>query len=281
MSINVKINDGKPLDISFLTFSGGERHIQLPETNSLIANQVEILARIRDTTSIMDLLLVVNALRYQFGDNVNINLTLPYLPYARQDRVCATGQAFSLEVFSGLLTSLRLNKITVWDCHSQEGLDLTGAINVSPENIIKASESLVSILTAPDSVLVCPDQGAQARCTAIKNTLAVQEMVQCFKKRDPATGKILNTEVEVDSLEGKTAIITDDICDGGFTFIKIAEQLKEKGAKKVILFVTHGIFSKGLTVFQGLIDEIYTTNSFELANNISEKSVPLVNIINY
>jgi ribose-phosphate pyrophosphokinase len=281
MSINVKINDGKPLDISFLTFSGGERHIQLSEAKSLIVDHIEISARVRDTSSIMDLLLVVNALRYQFGDNVNINLTLPYLPYARQDRVCATGQAFSLEVFSGLLKSLRLNNITVWDCHSQVGLDLTGAINVSPENIIKASESLVKILTAPDSVLVCPDQGAQARCTAIKNTLAVQEMVQCFKKRDPATGKILNTEVEADTLEGKTAIITDDICDGGFTFIKIAEQLKEKGAKKVILFVTHGIFSKGLTVFQGLIDEIYTTNSFELANNSSEKSVPLVNIINY
>jgi len=71
--------------------------------------------------------------------------------------------------------------------------------------------------------------------------------------------------VKVDSLEGRTAIITDDICDGGYTFIKVAEQLKAKGASKVILFVTHGIFSKGLGVFDGLIDHVFTTDSFEHA----------------
>ena len=71
--------------------------------------------------------------------------------------------------------------------------------------------------------------------------------------------------MKVESLEGRTAIITDDICDGGYTFIKVAEQLKAKGASKVILFVTHGIFSKGLDVFEGLIDHVYTTTSFEHA----------------
>ena len=48
---------------------------------------------------------------------------------------------------------------------------------------------------------------------------------------------------------------------------KIAEQLKEKNVAKVILFVTHGIFSKGHDVFQGLIEHIYTTNSFEQQQN--------------
>ena len=66
-------------------------------------------------------------------------------------------------------------------------------------------------------------------------------------------------------MDGRIAVITDDICDGGYTFIKVAEQLKAKGADKVVLFVTHGIFAKGLDVFDGLIDHVFTTDSFEHA----------------
>ena len=64
-----------------------------------------------------------------------------------------------------------------------------------------------------------------------------------------------------DDLSGQCAVITDDICDGGYTFIKIAEQLRQKNVGRIVLFVTHGIFSKGLGVFDGLIDEVITTNS--------------------
>jgi ribose-phosphate pyrophosphokinase len=57
-------------------------------------------------------------------------------------------------------------------------------------------------------------------------------------------------------------VITDDICDGGMTFIHVAQRLKALSAERVVLFVTHGIFSKGLGVFDGLIDHFYTTDSF-------------------
>jgi ribose-phosphate pyrophosphokinase len=70
-----------------------------------------------------------------------------------------------------------------------------------------------------------------------------------------------------DDLTGQCAIISDDICDGGYTFIKIAEQLKAKGAERIVLFVTHGIFSKGLEVFDGLVDEVITTNSLPQQTN--------------
>ena len=114
----------------------------------------------------------------------------------------------------------------------------------------------------PESVLVCPDKGALSRCADLQQQLDIRQMVNCEKRRDPATGKITHTDVLVDDLTGKTAVITDDICDGGYTFIKIAEQLKVKNVERVVLYVTHGIFSKGLGVFDGLIDSIFTTNSF-------------------
>ncbi|WCN07839.1 ribose-phosphate diphosphokinase [Marinomonas mediterranea] len=276
MSFKVKTNQNEILDVSFLTFSGGERHIQLPTVFLSPVNQIDIEARIQTATEIIDLLLLVNALRHQFSRELLINLVIPYLPYARQDRVCADGQAFSLEVFSGLLQSMDFNSITVWDCHSQKGIDLTKANNVTPAKIIAASDSLVALLKADNSVLICPDEGAVTRCREINEYFALSEMVRCYKKRDPSSGRITQTEVEVESLDGKVAVITDDICDGGFTFIKIAEQLKEKGADRVVLYVTHGIFSKGLEVFDGLIDEIYTSSSFERAFKSSKLS-----IINY
>jgi ribose-phosphate pyrophosphokinase len=122
---------------------------------------------------------------------------------------------------------------------------------------------------------VCPDKGARSRCENMATALGDRPLVYCEKVRDPATGKILGTDVHAQTLEGKTAVITDDICDGGMTFIKIAEQLKAKRADKVVLFVTHGIFSKGLDVFDTLIDHVFTTNSFPQVTD------PRLTCINY
>ena len=70
--------------------------------------------------------------------------------------------------------------------------------------------------------------------------------------------------VHADDLTGKYAVIIDDICDGGGTFIPIAKELKAKGCRKVVLYVTHGAFTKGTQVlFENGIDEIFTTNSFD------------------
>lgn len=259
--INSRIS-GREIKYTVLGFSGGERHIQLEGLSASELSEVTIRARIKSSDDLMDLLLAENALRHKYGPSLKINLELPYLPYARQDRVCASGQAFSLEVFANMLKILRLNRLVTWDCHSQKGIDLTRAINVAPVDILRSDEKLLDLIKSENSVLVCPDKGAVNRCVDIKETLNLPHMVFCEKRRDPVTGKIYKTDVLTDDMTGKYAIISDDICDGGFTFIKIAEQLREKNVGKVVLFVTHGIFSRGLDVFDGLVDEIVTTNSF-------------------
>ena len=260
MTITLKNSLSEKLDANFLQFSGGERHVQLGQLPS--EPRFVIQAAIQNSNDLMDLLLLKNALDNAYEESVRINLEVPYLPYARQDRVCAPGQAFSLKLMAELLESLNFENLVIWDCHSDKGLELTGAQNVKPLEIIKSSDELTQLLQSDETVLVCPDKGALSRCEDIKQGLHLTGMVRCEKRRDPATGKITHTEVLCDDLTGKCAVITDDICDGGFTFIKIAEQLRAKNVDRVVLFVTHGIFSKGLDVFDGLIDQIYTTNSF-------------------
>jgi ribose-phosphate pyrophosphokinase len=90
-------------------------------------------------------------------------------------------------------------------------------------------------------------------------------VVYCNKKRDPETGKLDGFSIyDYDpnpNSNGTELLIVDDICDGGGTFVGLAKKLREAGAKKVHLFVTHGIFSKGVPL-EG-IDTIYTTDSFQ------------------
>lgn len=253
--------NNQPVDVAWTTFPGGERHVQLNDLNRSLS-AVDITLQFRSSDDLLDLLLLNNALRHQYGD-IKISLSIPYLPYARQDRVCAEGQAFSLEVIAALINSTKPDRVTTWDCHSETGLRLLDAENVTPDRIIASCAGLVEELQAKVTVLICPDKGAIERCKLIQTAFDVCDIALCEKNRDPRTGKIKETRIDREDLTGKTCVITDDICDGGFTFIKIAEQLKSLNAQKIVLYVTHGIFSKGLNVFDELIDEIYTSNSMQ------------------
>ncbi|WP_109441634.1 ribose-phosphate diphosphokinase [Acinetobacter haemolyticus] len=277
--------------IKFLQFSGGERHIQLsPELLNELQANIQIKASLHNSTDVMDYLLLENVLLEQ-GSRISVEI--PYFPYARQDRICAQGQAFSLDLMTKLLNSNtekfagQRQKIVVWDCHSQMTLELLRkntrfqeVINIEPIEIIQQSPTLMQILTAERTVLVCPDAGATQRTQAIANGINSQrqhaiEVIRCEKQRDPSTGKIRTTAVDSPDLTGKTAVITDDICDGGATFIGIAKQLRSLNCQNIILYVTHGIFSKGLAVFDGLVDQIFTSNSLPQVESSK------LNIINF
>ncbi|USA51966.1 ribose-phosphate pyrophosphokinase [Acinetobacter sp. C32I] len=277
--------------IEFLQFSGGERHIQLqPELLNQLQADTQIKASLQNSTDVMDYLLLENVLLEQ---GTRLSVEIPYFPYARQDRICAQGQAFSLDLMTKLLNSNsekfvgQRQKIVVWDCHSPMTLELLRkntsfqqVINIEPIEIIQQSPALMQILSADNTVLICPDAGAIQRTQAIANSINPQrqqaiEVVHCEKKRDPSTGKIRTTAVNSPDLTGKTAVITDDICDGGATFIGIAKQLRSLNCQNIILYVTHGIFSKGLTVFDGLVDQLFTSDS------LPQAEANKLNIINF
>lgn len=273
--------------VKFMQFSGGERHVQLDEaTLNALNGIVSVRANMACSNDVMDYLLLENIL---LSKGLIVDLELPYFPYARQDRICAVGQAFSLDVMTKLLNinvdkkAGKQGKVTVWDCHSEVTTALLAAntsfaevVNVSPLEIIKQSAELSALLKDENTVLICPDKGAKARTQMVADGFNQQRqqpitVVQCDKKRDPATGKILGMQVNAMDLSGLTAVITDDICDGGATFIGIAKELRRLNCSKIVLYVTHGIFSKGTDVFDGLIDQLFTSDSIaqQPTNNVS------------
>ncbi|WP_196885623.1 ribose-phosphate diphosphokinase [Aureivirga sp. CE67] len=246
----------KGIDYKYFTFSGGEPSILIAKDFDKTL-PVTITCRIREFNSIGKLLLAVDALR-RLGV-VEIHLLIPYFPGARQDRIMQKGEAFTAKVYADLINNLHLKSVSVFDVHSEITPTLLHNCN-SISNINFVKKCLENF--EEDYCLVAPDLGASKKIYSVAKELENENVIFCHKNRDIRTGRITHTEVFKEDLEQKTCVIIDDICDKGTTFIEVAKVLKRKNAGKLILIISHGIFSAGFEVLFEYYDEIFTTDSF-------------------
>lgn len=178
----------------------------------------------------------LKALLLQMG-SVRDTLILTYLPYGRQDKQVSNTTTFALNVFAELLNVLAFDRVIIHDPHSSEALKLiANSVAVYP------TEEVKDVVAMLDCEILCyPDKGALSKYIKIYNL----PYMYGEKVRDQLTGNITHYSIMGDPA-GKNVLIVDDICDGGATFKLLAKDLLAAGAKSVVLFVTHGIFSKGL-----------------------------------
>lgn len=238
------------------TFSGGEPHIKIaPDFD--VNRKVTITHRLNSFNDLGLLCVTVDALRRM--DVKIIELFIPYFPAARQDRVMIPGEPLSVKVYADIINAMQLNKVFVFDAHSEVTPALLNNSIVIP-NYTFIKEVLNRI--GENVKLISPDGGALKKIYKVSEFLGGVEVVECSKSRDVKTGKLSGFKVYNDDLEGMDCLIVDDICDGGGTFVGLAEELKKKNAGKLYLAVSHGIFNKGFEVLN-CFDGIFTTNSFK------------------
>jgi len=212
---------------------------------------VYITWRIASSDDLIALLLLRDAIG---GRAKAVHLALPYLPYSRADRPFRDGDCFGLNVFLSQLRG-RFDSITSVDVHSPMATAL-GVINASPQRHITAAIHSFEDLAKGERITVLyPDKGAATRGYYTHGYTPVH----CEKQRDPVTG--LFSRFTVPPVSGPVLIL-DDICDGGGTFLGIAKQLDRSKVTLLGLYVTHGIFSKGMQDLEAHFDRIYTTSSF-------------------
>ncbi|WP_046743319.1 ribose-phosphate diphosphokinase [Kordia zhangzhouensis] len=256
---------GKSIEFESFTFSGGEPHIKIKEK---VESAITITQRITSFNDLGLLLLATDALRRM---NVKeINLFIPYMPAARQDRLMVSGEPLSIKVYTDIINSQKYNKVTIFDPHSEVTPALLDNVEVieNYEFVQKCLENFKE-----DFVLISPDGGALKKIYKLSAYVGGIEVIECSKKRDVKTGKLSGFTVYADDLKGKKAIVVDDICDGGGTFIGLGKALQEKNVGNLYLIVSHGIFNKGFEELKKIYKTIYTTNSFrEVA---SEKVVQI------
>jgi ribose-phosphate pyrophosphokinase len=136
-------------------FTGGECHVKFL-TEFTAGDIVKINTRINSSDDLMNLCLAVDALRNMFVSHIEV--FIPYIPYARQDRVMNAGEPLSVKVFANIINSLHLNKVTVFDAHSDVSVALlNNCINIPNHDMVK---HFLNKLKISDFVLVSPDIGA-------------------------------------------------------------------------------------------------------------------------
>lgn len=196
-------------------------------------------------------------LRKSLGDE-GVELILPYIPHARMDRVKNEEDIFTLKYFCEVINSLNFKEVQVLDPHSDVAPALLDRIYVHPIKII--IEDAIEDIDNPDLMFYFPDAGAAKRYSSMVKA----PYTYGNKIRDWETGKIQGLSIaDPDLVKGKDILIIDDICSRGGTFYYSAKALKEAGANKIYLYVTHceNTILEGEVLTSGLIEKVYTTNS--------------------
>ena len=192
---------------------------------------------------------------------VSVKLYIDYLPYARQDKHISNNSTFALFTFASILNYLEFDEVIIQDPHSYRALTLINKSNaVYPENKIKTVIKELQIDT------ICyPDKGANTKYNQVYNFQDYNfqdcNIIIGDKIRNQSTGKITSYKILGinNSLKTKNILIIDDICDGGATFEILTKELLKYNVNSINLFVTHGIFSKGLkSLFEAGISRIFT-----------------------
>lgn len=258
---------------SFL-FAGGEPHIKI-SNNFNVATPVTITQRINSFNDLGMICITVDALR-RMGVK-EIELFIPYFPAARQDRVMIPGEPLSVKVYADIINAMALASVTVFDPHSEvTPALLNNCVTVSNHEFIK--QVIANIGT--DVKLISPDGGALKKIYKVSEFLGGAEVVECSKSRDVKTGKLSGFKVYAEDLAGADCLIVDDICDGGGTFIGLAEALKAKNAGKLYLAISHGIFSKGFSELGRYFEQIFTTDSINEVDHGGVTQIKLADILN-
>ena len=249
------------LPYNLTQFSAGELHPQIQDY-APIGNieSISIKPLAYNPTFIVELSLLVNALRYEFHMSIPIDLDLPYVPYSRQDRVCAEGDAFGLKVFADQINALNFNLVVIFDAHSDVAPALiNNCIHRESKDLFVLNSSFLKTY----SHLVSPDAGAYKKVNSIAS-LEDLPVIPALKTRDTSTGRLSNTILVTDGVEKPSRLlVVDDLVDAGGTFILLGKELKKVFPDiPVDLYVSHGIFSKGTDELKFYYDNIYCHNLF-------------------
>lgn len=194
-------------------------------------------------------------------NDIFVQWYVPYKPFARQDRTTALNHGNESAHIQDILSTQK-DRMIFLDVHSDRysvGKSLHQFSPIKYYNPIGKSSYGSFGEWYANFHLIVPDKGAQKK---IPHNFC-GSMTCCSKKRDSNTGKLWGFEVPPIKASRKEALVLiDDICDGGGTFIGIAEELQQyRNKHRLILYVTHGLFTKGVDTLFQYFDEIITTNS--------------------
>ncbi len=267
---------GRP-NVTVKHFPDTESYILIPNIKTLKKQKVTVYHRLfpEPDKRIFELLLILSRTK---KETKNIELFVPYLPYARADRENKIGEAVSADVLCGLWKSFGVKKLITYDCHflPKPGNFRRAGLKIENRSAGKQLYAYAKKYFGKESfVLVSPDEGASYFTENAQGHKA--HSLKKVRHESKETGKeteiyadIHTMEGEVD-VEGKNVCILDDIIATGGTTIRAIEHLKSRGAKKIIVGATHGVFA-GENIAEKILKSsckhIFVTDAIEQQNSL-------------
>jgi len=264
-----------PGKITAKTFSDGETQIEIHE--NIRGRDVFILQSTCTPVNdnLMQLLIIMDALKRASAKR--ITAIIPYYGYGRQDRKVKPRVPITAKLVADLIETAGADRVVSLDLHAGQ---IQGYFNIPVDNLFTAPLLLKHMKSHfskdKDLVVVSPDAGGVERARAFAKRLSATLAIIDKRRDAPNIAKAMNIIGEV---EGKTAIILDDMVDTAGTLTQGAKALKKRGAKKIYACCTHPVLS-GPSIERlekSEIDQIVITNTIPL-NEVSKSCSNIVTL---
>ena len=250
-------------------FADGEIYVEINE--NIRGNSIFVIQSISTPANdnLMELLICIDALRRSSAKN--ITAVIPYFGYARQDRKVVPRTAISAKLVSNLITNAGAHRIVTVDLHAGQ---IQGFFDIPVDNLFSTpifSKHIKKYISNKNIICVAPDVGGVERARALGQKLNVGLAI--IDKRRPAPGKSQVMNI-VGNVKGKNCLLVDDIIDSGGTIVNASKALKEKGAKDVYVYVTHGVLSGNAVeqINNSKIKKLILTDTIDNSNKIKKSS---------
>jgi len=230
-----------PANIELKSFPDKESHIFIHDLESCRGKDVQVLHRCypRQDSSLLQLLLIGKTVAKVAS---RVEAIVPYLPYARQDKIWKVGESLSAEAVCEMVACAGFSSLATFDCHflKKPGDATYGGLRIRNFTL---SDQLITYFKAkkPDALFISPDQGANYIVSDAggKSMTKVRGEYTNHKKRAVRPVASLQADFEV---KGRDVVMLDDMVAGGGTMIRATRAVLSAGAKSVSCGCTHGLF---------------------------------------
>lgn len=230
-----------PANIELKSFPDKESHIFIKDIEACRGLPAQVLHRCypKQDSSLLQLALIGKTVSKSAS---RCEAIIPYLPYARQDKIWKPGEALSAEITVQLLAASGFSSIATFDCHflKKPGVFQYGGLTIRNFSL---NEELVNYFKArkPDAIFISPDQGASYIVDYVGGKSMVKTRGEYKNNKRTAARPVasLNADFEV---KDRDVVILDDMIAGGGTMIKAIRAVLSLGAKSVCCGCTHGLF---------------------------------------
>ncbi len=233
-----KFLKSKLVNSSIRKFADGEIYVEINE--NIRGNSIFIIQSISSPANdnLMELLLCIDALKRSSAKN--ITAVIPYFGYARQDRKVVPRTSISAKLVSNLITKAGADRIVTVDLHAGQ---IQGFFDLPVDNLFSTpifARHAKKRIKSRKIICVAPDVGGTERARALGKLLNVGLAIVDKRRPKPGQSQVMNV---IGDVKGQTCIIVDDIIDSGGTIVNAAKALKNRGAKEVYVYITHGVLS--------------------------------------